>query len=186
MGKSHKLPESQWTYTPCACGCEEPVAQKRDDRVARFILGHQNRLKDWGTQEERFWKKVDRRGDDECWPWTGANSGKRERRGVMQFNGRRVKAPKISLIISGKVSEEELDWALHSCDNANCVNPNHLRWGTRKQNHEDKTMRGRNCNGVPLPREIRALRKLVELGVKIEILEEAFEFDSPRIRRMLE
>jgi hypothetical protein len=186
MGKAHHIPEEKWAYTPCECGCEELVAQKRTDRVARFILGHQNRLKDWGTQEERFWKKVDRRGDDECWPWTGANSGRKERRGVIWFNGRREKAPKVSLIISGRATVEELDWALHSCDNANCVNPNHLRWGNRKKNHEDKISRGRNLNGSPTSREVRVLRRLSELGVQLQTLEDAFEFDNNVIRKVLE
>lgn len=181
MGKSHKLPEEQWTYTDCECGCGEPVAQKRDDRKARFILGHQNRFKDWGAPEERFWAKVDRRGENECWPWVGANCGGPEKRGVIWFEGKRTKAPHVSLIISGLVHKDDLAWALHSCDNANCVNPNHLRWGTRKENHEDKVSRGRNSNATPTSREKVAISNLLTAGVDPVTLAEAFGFTPQQI-----
>ena len=32
---------------------------------------------------------------------------------------------------------------LHSCDNPPCVEPTHLRWGTRYENHRDAVERGR-------------------------------------------
>lgn len=38
-------------------------------------------------------------------------------------------------------------YALHSCDNPPCINPEHLRWGTAKQNVADMYARGRNRNG---------------------------------------
>tara|TARA_R110000868_G_scaffold107409_1_gene293918 strand:- start:2881 stop:3432 length:552 start_codon:yes stop_codon:yes gene_type:complete len=41
--------------------------------------------------------------------------------------------------------------ALHSCDVANCVNPAHLRWGTHKENMEDK----KNRNRTKMPKTIR-------------------------------
>lgn len=163
-------------YIDCACGCMEPVLQTNKYRPNRFILGHQNRLKDWGSVEERFWSKVDRRGEDECWPWTGANCGGVERRGVFWYEGRREKAPKIALILSGIVAKDEFDWALHSCDNANCVNPKHLRFGTRKDNHEDKITRGRNSNSTPTLREKRAVLHLHGQGVRLDVIAEAFGF----------
>ena len=33
--------------------------------------------------------------------------------------------------------------ALHSCDEPRCLNPGHLRWGTDRENAEDRTIRGR-------------------------------------------
>jgi len=32
-------------------------------------------------------------------------------------------------------------WALHSCDNPGCVNPDHLRWGTELDNIKDAIAR---------------------------------------------
>ena len=34
-------------------------------------------------------------------------------------------------------------YVLHECDNPNCVNPNHLKAGTQKQNMMDAVARGR-------------------------------------------
>lgn len=43
--------------------------------------------------------------------------------------------------------------ALHSCDNRNCHNPSHLRWGTVLDNATDRESRGRR--GVMDPRKAR-------------------------------
>lgn len=37
---------------------------------------------------------------------------------------------------------------LHSCDNPNCVNPNHLRVGTLKENAIDRELRQRNKKSI--------------------------------------
>lgn len=33
--------------------------------------------------------------------------------------------------------------ALHSCDNPPCINPDHLRWGSHRDNNDDKIIRQR-------------------------------------------
>ena len=34
-------------------------------------------------------------------------------------------------------------YSLHSCDNIACINPDHLRWGTQRENIRDAQLRGR-------------------------------------------
>lgn len=53
---------------------------------------------------------------------------------------------------------------LHSCDNPPCFNPDHLSWGTRKQNVADMIAKGRN-NIVPSRGEKHGMSKLTEEDV---------------------
>lgn len=50
--------------------------------------------------------------------------------------------------------------ALHSCDNPNCINPKHLRWGTISDNMRDAYARGRHrLTGAKLTEDqVRAIR----------------------------
>jgi len=96
---------------------------------------------------DRFWSKVSRCGDDECWEW----KAKRDKDGYGRFwdgtftpsgNGRMVGAHQFSLSIA--TGEERGDrWVLHRCDNPPCVNPKHLYFGTVVDNSRDMISRGR-------------------------------------------
>lgn len=92
---------------------------------------------------ERFWSKVDRRSDDECWEWQGAR--KSGGYGVMrpegQRNGPTVKAHRMSLMLAGVDVEGVV--VRHRCDNPPCVNPAHLEVGTKAENSRDMVDRGR-------------------------------------------
>lgn len=96
---------------------------------------------------ERFWSKVDRRGDDECWPWR-AGVFKQTGYGAFWFDGQNVGAHRFSAILAFGGCEDQ---ALHSCDNRICVNPQHLRWGTPADNMHDRSARGRAPVGVDHP-----------------------------------
>ena len=90
----------------------------------------------------RFWDHVDKSGD--CWQWTGATNAKGY--GVWSQPGFKGLAHRYSLTLI----EQPFDgaFACHHCDNPSCVNPEHLYWGTVRDNSRDMRVRkrGKNAN----------------------------------------
>ena len=84
------------------------------------------------TAEARFWSKVDKCGP--CWNWTGPmNQGGYGTfaigRSVQMLAHRHAWELLVGTIPQGK----QLD---HQCHNPACVNPDHLRAVSNKENHE--------------------------------------------------
>lgn len=101
------------------------------------------------TTEERFWSKVDRRGPDECWPWTAGRHT--HGYGVFYLPGKvQVLAHRYALALEEPPPFDGAH-ALHSCDNPPCVNPGHLHWGTHQDNMREAAERGRAKPGRTLP-----------------------------------
>lgn len=97
---------------------------------------------DWTAAERnRFQSYIDKRGDDECWPWLGRaiQTG----RGYFQSRGRRMIAPRVAYAMAFGSFDFRLV-IMHSCDDPNCVNPAHLRAGTRRENIADRDEKQRN------------------------------------------
>lgn len=140
---------------------------------------------------ERFWQRVDKRGPDDCWVWTGAKLGKY---GSI-FNGKRnIGAHRASLILDGR-DPGPLD-ALHSCHNTLCVNPAHLRPGTAKENARDTIEAGRfvwhhpgfgekNVNSILSEQEVRQIRSLNNNGMSQTELGEKFGVDRKTIFKVV-
>lgn len=91
---------------------------------------------------ERFWAKVDRRGDDECWPWLGSKD--EHGYGQIWVNGRKVKAAKVAWELANRAAFPVGKYACHSCDNPNCVNATHIWPGTPKDNMLDAVKKKRH------------------------------------------
>jgi len=93
---------------------------------------------------ERYWPKVDRRGEDECWPWTGAKL--HNGYGIMQtWNG-----PNRGVLYAHRLAYEFAYrplasgmYAMHTCDNPWCCNPAHIREGSPYDNLDDCRSKGR-------------------------------------------
>jgi len=92
--------------------------------------------------EDRFWARVQK--TDSCWLWTGAIQDKGYGRFV-DDDGNHVSAHRFSYKLHHGSIDSDL-FALHSCDVPRCVNPEHLRLGTQRQNIRDMMSRGRHAS----------------------------------------
>lgn len=135
-------------------GCQSPLYVKSKGLCSR----HYNRLRTTGTTddgsrpraslEERLWKQIDRRGRDECWPWSAMS--KIDGYGVIGRGGRDA-----GKILAHRAAWESMNGpipsgegyhgtvVLHTCDNRLCCNPAHLRLGTQADNVRDMDAKGR-------------------------------------------
>lgn len=96
---------------------------------------------------DRFWARVERRGDDECWPWqacilrgygrfyAGAEAGKPN--GLVQAH-RFAYELVIGPIPEGLVID-------HLCSNTRCMNPRHLEAVTGLENVRRQHARKTHC-----------------------------------------
>jgi len=93
----------------------------------------------------RFNLYVDKKGPDECWPWTGGTNGngygrfKRDKKNEFRTEYAHRFALQVKL---GRGLKEGMV-AMHTCDNPLCVNPNHLVEGTQGDNVQDAKDKGR-------------------------------------------
>ncbi|GAG00515.1 unnamed protein product, partial [marine sediment metagenome] len=97
--------------------------------------------------EKKFWRHVDKRNHDECWPWTGPLRGKGYGH-INHMSSMNLSAHRVSWILhNGFVPEGKL--VLHRCDNPACVNPSHLYIGTYSDNNMDREYRNPGTSGRP-------------------------------------
>ena len=102
------------------------------------------------TLPTRFWKKVDKRGPDECWFWTGAIERTGLPYGFIGVPKGMEQAHRVSYRLNNGPIPPGM-CVCHECDQPLCVNPEHLWLGTRKDNNDDKMKKGRHVGGENAP-----------------------------------
>lgn len=88
----------------------------------------------------RFWSRVRRGADDECWPWTGHLI--RAGYGRLSVKGKSRASHRLAYFIQHGIDPMELP-ILHSCDNPPCCNWRHLRADTYQSNTLESVAKGR-------------------------------------------
>lgn len=93
----------------------------------------------------RYWSMV-RRNDARCWDWLGSTY-----RGYGQIAAGpfMMKAHRVAWAIHHRRPFPRGKLACHSCDNPNCVNPNHIWAGSSKDNLVDASRKGRLKRSKP-------------------------------------
>jgi predicted XRE-type DNA-binding protein len=118
-----------------------------------------------------FWAKVYKM-DNGCWEWQAHINAS----GYGVFGSGVVGtwlAHRFAWSLERGAIPEEI-CCLHRCDNARCVNPNHLFLGTRLDNNQDRAVKGRGRNGIQVgennnyakltEQSVREMRSLYEQG----------------------
>lgn len=94
---------------------------------------------------DRFWEKVDKKTDNDCWEWKAYKISNKPGReyGYFDFGGGvDGLAHRFSYILHYGEIPDGME-VCHRCDNPKCVNPKHLFLGSHQDNMDDMMKKNR-------------------------------------------
>ena len=88
-----------------------------------------------------LFEKSERITDSGCWIWLGGLD--KDGYGQTWYKGKNIRAHRLSWQLKNGLIPEGMH-IMHMCDIPTCINPNHLRCGTGKENNDDKMKKNRH------------------------------------------
>lgn len=160
-----ELPIREYPTACTAPGCDKPVLKKG------YCQSHYKRWWRYGNPlggRKRFptadvirWieQVALHHSTEECLLWPFAYMSNKY--GTVRYNGKKYVASNLVCELAHGKPEQDDPEACHSCRNPPCVNPRHLRWGTRQDNVDDMLIHGSRRRG-----ETHQTAKLTEADVR--------------------
>lgn len=130
---------------------------------------------------------------DECWLWVGKKNA--EGRGQIVFNGRAYIATRLLYVYYHGEFPANKPFALHTCDNPRCCNPQHLVAGTQQENITDMVGKGRqrgacgesNAKAKLTTQQVQEVKSLYATGnYSYAALGRLYGVAYPTIRRIVD
>lgn len=124
-----------------------------------------------GPFNERFWKRVDVKGPDDCWLWKGSVQVKTGY-GKYRLNGQHTSSHRIAYFLAFGEIPDGIN-ICHRCDVRLCCNPGHLFAGTHQDNMTDMVSKSRQYrpptggahhNAKLTDEQIRKVKGLTAMG----------------------
>jgi len=106
---------------------------------------------------ETFWNRIKKSGENDCWPWVGAN---RAGYGTIKYQGRWWRSNRLAYFLT---HNKEPVYVCHTCDNPPCCNPKHLFAGNKQINVDDMVQKKRHAFGVRNPRAVLTDAMVLEI-----------------------